>query len=208
MVRIIKTSYHGRILDSTARVEENGGAFIATWDRRVTSPQRPLPSFLETTMIQKSRLYQSSVNSPLAFLLRRHSFEPNEANAIDYRKGEGHWLQGHVDDQKQSKEPICNLSLSGDAIMSFRNQAPCRNLCVPEKRSLLKRRCLQVMTGKARYDYSHEIAHEDLLSERRVSVTMRQSPLTAASVCGLPSVGGTSSNRSQSMREMLCIGRK
>ena len=27
------------------------------------------------------------------------SFEPNEANAIDYFKAEGHWLKAHVDDR-------------------------------------------------------------------------------------------------------------
>ena len=27
------------------------------------------------------------------------NFEPNEANAIEYRKASGHWLKPHVDDR-------------------------------------------------------------------------------------------------------------
>jgi alkylated DNA repair dioxygenase AlkB len=111
---------------------------------------------------------------------------PNEANAIDYRRKQGHWLQAHVDDRRLSKEPIANLSLVGDCYMTYCNQAMHRNTAVKEKRVLLKRGTLQVLTGKARYDFSHAIANTDLLSDRRVSVTMRESPLTASS--SIPSV--------------------
>jgi hypothetical protein len=52
---------------------------------------------------------------------------------------------------------------------------------VKEKRVLLKRGTLQVLTGNAGYDFSHAIANSDLLSDRRVSVTMRESPSTVAS---------------------------
>jgi alkylated DNA repair dioxygenase AlkB len=58
--------------------------------------------------------------------------------------------------------------------MTFRNE----RIPGEEKRVLLRRRTLQVLTGKARYDYSHGICNEDLLSDRRVSITMRESPLT------------------------------
>jgi hypothetical protein len=74
--------------------------------------------------------------------------------------------------------PSYSLSLAGDCYMTFRNQAMHRNLAVPEQRVLLKRRCLQVLTGKARYDFSHGISNPDLRSDRRVSITMRESPLT------------------------------
>ena len=35
------------------------------------------------------------------------------------------------------------------------------------------------MTGRARYDFSHGISTSDIVSDRRVSVTMRESPLSA-----------------------------
>lgn len=45
-------------------------------------------------------------------------------------------------------------------------------------RVLLPARSLQVLTKDARYRYTHGIAMDDVLDERRVSVTFRQSPLT------------------------------
>lgn len=38
----------------------------------------------------------------------------------------------------------------------------------------LPRRSLSIQTGQCRYDYTHAIANEDLLSERRVSITFRE----------------------------------
>ena len=140
-------------------------------DRRVDSPEHPLPDVLSKIIFPKIK----RLNLPAT-----QNFCPNEANAIDYRRKEGHWLKAHVDDRKLSKEAILNLSLVGDCYMTFRNVSKHRNLAVSEQRVLLKRRCLQVLTGKARYDFSHGIANVDLLSDRRVSVTMRESPLTTS----------------------------
>ena len=136
-------------------------------DRRVDAAQCPLPDCIHNILLPK-----------LQNLLPMQGCFPNEANAIDYRRKQGHWLKSHVDDRSLSKEPIANLSLAGDCYMTFTNQAPHRNLAVQSKRVLLKNRCLQILTGKSRYDFSHGIANEDLLSDRRVSITMRESPLT------------------------------
>jgi hypothetical protein len=38
----------------------------------------------------------------------------------------------------------------------------------------LPRRCLQLVTGKARYDYKHRINECDILDAKRISVTFRQ----------------------------------
>ena len=51
-------------------------------------------------------------------------FKPNEANAIDYHKHQGHWLKAHVDDRLAltggkhclSRMPLCHLH--GAVIMS------------------------------------------------------------------------------------------
>ena len=146
-------------------------------DRRVDAPEHPLPSVLRDIVFPKLKGAFKAL--PMARATTKN-FVPNEANAIDYRRKKGHWLKGHVDDRKLSKEPIANLSLVGDCYMTFRNVARHRNLAVPEQRVLLKRRCLQVLTGKARYDFSHGIANADLLSDQRVSITMRESPQTVA----------------------------
>lgn len=136
-------------------------------DKRVTAAERPLPDFVQSLILPK-----------LAALAPMAGIHPNEANAIDYRRDMGHYLKSHVDDRQLSKEPIANLSLAGDCYMTFTNVSPRRNTSVMQSKVLLKRRTLQILTGAARYDYSHGIEHSDLLSARRVSVTMRESPLT------------------------------
>jgi alkylated DNA repair dioxygenase AlkB len=147
-------------------------------DRRVDSPQHPLPQEVQSFIQTKLSKVKDSLKSRNPHW---KDFQPNEANAIDYRRREKHWLKAHVDDRQLSKEPIANLSLAGDCIMTFRNQkrTPTKKQQQPEERRiLLKRGTLQLLTGKARYDYSHEISNNDLLSDRRVSITMRESPLT------------------------------
>ena len=136
-------------------------------DRMVSAPENPLPSFVRQILMPRMKGLK-----PMAGCV------PNEANAIDYRRKMGHSLIAHVDDRQLSKEPIANLSLVGDCIMTFRNVAQHRNAAIPVARVVLPRRCLQVLTGKARYDFSHAIQNGDLLADRRVSLTMRESPLT------------------------------
>ena len=141
-------------------------------DRRVDALENPLPDILQQIVLPKlKRLFFQKGKT-------KNTTIPNEANSIDYRRKQGHWLQDHVDDRKLSKEVIFNLSLIGDCYMTFKNIAKHRNIAVPKQRVLLKRRCLQIITGKSRYDFTHGITNSDLLSDRRISITMRESPLT------------------------------
>jgi alkylated DNA repair dioxygenase AlkB len=145
--------------------------------RAVGAAERPLPSFITQFLLPKLR-----------HLHPMKGCVPNEANAIDYHRKHGDYLVAHVDDRQLSREPIANLSLAGDCYMTFTNVAPKRNTAVVKQRVLLKRRCLQILTGLARYDFSHGIEHCDLLSERRVSLTMRESPLTRTVATGIASL--------------------
>ena len=52
------------------------------------------------------------------------SFRPNEANAIDYRRSEGHFLGANCDDRQMSGEVLCNLCLAGDAVMTYVRDRP------------------------------------------------------------------------------------
>jgi alkylated DNA repair dioxygenase AlkB len=177
-------------------------------DRRVDSPEHPLPSILMETIVHHDRWHRlscwwenkknnrviipttlcsssSSLTSPTVLC-------PNEANAIDYRKSRGDWLQAHVDDRKLSKEPIANLSLAGPCFMTYRRTGTAKTTpsstaaaaaAAVSTRDVsykvwLPPRCLQILTGPARYNYTHEIAPLDLPAERRVSLTLRESPLT------------------------------
>ena len=144
--------------------------------RRVDAPQHPLPSFIQNIIMPK-----------LLSLLTMKGCVPNESNAIDYRKRDMHYLKAHVDDRQLSKESIANLSLAGDCIMTFRNVRLKQNDAQnngPVK-VLLKRRTLQILSGKARYDFSHGIEYDDILSARRISLTMRESPLTKTTAINL-----------------------
>jgi hypothetical protein len=48
-------------------------------------------------------------------------FSPDEANAIDYRRGV-HELQPHVDDRQLATDVICNLCLVGRVVMTFQKE--------------------------------------------------------------------------------------
>jgi alkylated DNA repair protein alkB family protein 4 len=139
------------------------GAHCTQFGLKSNQSKAPLPHFVTNILLDK-----------LNGLICMQGILPNEANALDYLQDKGHYLKAHVDDRKLAHEPIANISLVGDCFMTFTNIAPLRNTAIAYKRVLLKRRCLQVMTGKARYDFTHAIENADLLSQRRVSVTMRR----------------------------------
>jgi alkylated DNA repair dioxygenase AlkB len=152
----------------------NGKHFGKRWgvhcslrDRKVYKPENPLPPCVQRVINRVKTL------APMKNCI------PNEANAIDYRRSNGDYLKSHVDDRQLSKEPIANLSLAGDCIMTFRLEREKMKAVLPEMANVtLRRRTLQILTQRARYDYSHGIANEDLLSDRRISITMRESPIT------------------------------
>jgi alkylated DNA repair dioxygenase AlkB len=161
----------------------NGSARGKRWgvhcqlkNRCVTPAEHELPEFIRMILLPRLRALNSMISGGTLVV-------PNEANAIDYRTSQGHWLKPHVDDRHLSKEPIANLSLAGDCIMTYTSVSAAA-AAAPQKqptyRVWLRRRTLQVLTGKARYAYSHGIRNADLLSDRRVSITLRESPITAA----------------------------
>ena len=150
--------------------------------RQVLPEERSLPKFYFDYILPK--LHQLfDVNNKMSTIIK--GYNPNEMNAIDYYKSLGHSLSAHVDDRHLSKEIIVNVSLAGDCYMTFtpveKPRASSSSFPPQEPiRVLLPRRCLQILTGPARYQYTHAIDHNDLLHERRVSLTLRESPITAA----------------------------
>ena len=118
-------------------------------------------------------------------------FQPNECNAIDYRRDRGHVLQAHCDDRRMSSDIIVNLSLCGDAVMEYTldgaRKGKARAAGRPRDGSAeskdayrvhLPRRSLQVQAGACRFDFMHGIANADLPA-RRLSVTFRHTLLPA-----------------------------
>lgn len=47
------------------------------------------------------------------------AFGPNDVNAIEYKRDNGHFLSAHIDDRRKHTEPIANLSLAGDCYMEY-----------------------------------------------------------------------------------------
>jgi len=157
----------------------NGSYRVQKWGmitdlsaRKVRPPdpsrgESPLPSFLGDII---RRLYLEG--HPWSSLL--NGFQPNESNANDYRKARGDRLVAHFDDRQLSGEMLVTISLAGDCVMTF---TP--GVARSAVRVRIPRRTLQVVTATARYGYTHGIANDDLLTERRVAVVLRQAKVTA-----------------------------
>ena len=127
---------------------------------------------------------------PRAASLVVATFAPNEANAIDYRRALGMELEAHCDDRQMSSGVLVNLSLLGDCVMTYAPDARSKRKTPVESRGavdvFLPRRSLQVQSGSTRYDFSHAIRNDNLLTDRRGSVTFRDSapPATRIKVRG------------------------
>lgn len=155
----------------------NGPGYRKAWgvrtdlrERCFRPPEREMPGIL-LPVIARMRT--------VAGVEAMRCFRPNEANAIDYRRREGHFLGPHCDDRQLSGKVLCNLCLAGDAIMTYlRDKAGGRGGRARALRESydahLPRRALQIQSGTVRYDYQHSIPNGQLLSDRRVSITFRQ----------------------------------
>jgi len=106
-------------------------------------------------------------------------WDPNHVNAIEYVRERGHYLRAHVDDRELSGDIIVNVSLLGACTMTYTPLGGGKSAVHAQPvRVSLPRRCVQVQSGAARYGWTHEIAGSDLEEARRVSLTLRESPLT------------------------------
>lgn len=95
-------------------------------------------------------------------------FSPNECNANSYQRCRKDYLAAHYDDRELSGPVLMNLSLGGVASMCYSKTGE-KDVMVE-----LPRRSLQLVTGDARYRWTHSIPASSILDERRVSITWRQ----------------------------------
>ncbi len=106
--------------------------------------------------------------------LNGHGDVPDQVIANEYLPGQG--ISAHVDCVPCFSEQIASLSLLSGCEMVFRNVKSQENISV-----ILEPRSLLVMSGAARYEWTHEIpsrrtdivAGEKRPRERRVSLTFR-----------------------------------
>ena len=153
------------------------GVVMNLAERTVMEARVPFPAWLDGLVLR--------IRQCIPFLA---DFAPNEANAISYDRARGDFLRAHVDERHLSGDVIVNVSLLGACSMLYapmeqsrtrsraaRSDAPAQDGAIKVH---LPRRCLQVQSGKARYEFSHAIRNEDLEEPRRVSITFRESKLT------------------------------
>eukprot|EP00931_Biecheleriopsis_adriatica_P109856 TRINITY_DN84123_c0_g1_i1.p1 TRINITY_DN84123_c0_g1~~TRINITY_DN84123_c0_g1_i1.p1 ORF type:complete len:286 (-),score=44.37 TRINITY_DN84123_c0_g1_i1:56-850(-) len=161
----------------------NGPSYRKHWgvetDLRLRTFSPPKHNMPELFRPLAERIRQVTTASSKDVVILKQ-FHPNEANAIDYRRDEGHHLLPHCDDRQLSGTILCNLCLCGDAVMTYREdnkrRKRRRGACADEPATYdvrLPRRSLQIQSGRVRYDFQHSIARSGLLSPRRVSITFR-----------------------------------
>lgn len=144
---------------------------------RVNDPksgEMPIPDFLANFPKRLAHIISTSSLDFIPQTLR--SFKANECNANSYLQDAGHYLTAHFDDRSLSGPVLMNLSLGCDSYMTYHAGDGV------EHNVFLPRNCLQLVTGKARYDYQHSLKAESVLGARRVSVTWRQAGLAKGGV--------------------------
>ena len=115
------------------------------------------------------------------------NWRPNEGNANSYVRERGDHLRQHFDDRAFSGRIIASVTLLGNSVLSLK-EYPRSTLgpdidagrvvqASPTRRVPLPSLCLQLLTGDARYNYTHECGVDDLLDPRRVSVVFRQAKM-------------------------------
>ena len=139
--------------------------------RRVGPARHAVPSWAQGLARRMRRLGRSLAGSPLECMAQ---FRPNDCNAIEYLRAEGHWLKAHSDDRHLSGDVLVTLSLAGDCNMEFEVTGGGGGRSREGSFVPLPRRSLLVQAGGARYTHTHGIPNRCLASPRRVSVTFRE----------------------------------
>jgi alkylated DNA repair protein alkB family protein 4 len=176
--------------------EQRYGMDHDLWSRSVRAPVRPMPSFVNRLLVPR---FYSQIR-----MLRNLRFSPNEGNAIEYRRGRSWLESHVDDRAKHrevitnlslagdccmtftplgrstaplsaARTPMPMPPPSASSFVTAGSSDGSRSIPLGhEVKVLLRRRTLLVMTGDARYRYAHGIQREDVLSDRRVSFTLRE----------------------------------
>ena len=132
--------------------------------------ERDIPPYL-IPYIERIKEFIENWSKKFKMPMVLNTFRPNECNANSYLKSENHSLTAHYDDRFLSGPILMNLSLVGRSIMTYtkgNSEAVHDTIKVN-----LPRRCLQLVTGDARYKYMHRINAEDVMDMKRMSITWR-----------------------------------
>ena len=153
----------------------NWGAKV-DYTGRKASECNNTPGFLEP-IIKKLR----DPKAPWASVLR--DWIPNEGNITNFIKSRGDRLRDHYDDRLLSGPVIVSIGLLGSGTLTFKSfprSASQQEIDVGSVSSnssfdsYLPEFSLQLLFGKARYEYTHGLENRNLHSERRMSLVLRQ----------------------------------
>ncbi|MGH8480656.1 MAG: alpha-ketoglutarate-dependent dioxygenase AlkB [Gammaproteobacteria bacterium] len=155
------------LTDLKRRVQHYGWRY-GYKDRKVTADMRlgPLPRWADEIA---ERLFSQGFVS----------LRPDQVIVNEYMANQG--ISRHVDCPACFEDGVAMISLLESWEMVFRPRNGNRKVAV-----LLERRSLAVMTGKSRYEWSHEIPARNaepggLRRERRISITFRRVRIDASS---------------------------
>jgi alkylated DNA repair dioxygenase AlkB len=192
------SSFNGHCMSKSFGVKTQfGPAYVEERIVRKNDPSKgefDIPDYLHLYPTRLRHIVNCSEKRNLPAALR--TFRPNECNANSYLKAENHNLTPHFDDRHLSGPVLMNLSLGGHCRMTYTkyhgegvlNPGASHDTVVVD----LPPRCLQLVTGDARYKYTHAIKKDDILSNRRLSITWRQAaPANGGLIRGLIPNGAT-----------------
>lgn len=151
----------------------------------ISKGEYDIPYYLHPLMERLQHLIHSRKDLPVD----TRNFVPNECNANSYLKIKGHYLKPHFDDRALSGPLLVNLSLLGRCRMTYTKPQTSVSVSVH-----LPRRCIQLISGAARWDFMHSIKLEDVFDARRVSITWRHSGSKATGIQPLPKIQSASAH--------------
>jgi alkylated DNA repair protein alkB family protein 8 len=149
-----------------------------------------VPDIFHSVLLHDNEYYKKSdtyMNKIRPMFTKKSISEPNLTNKSPeetifnqftvnlYKPGNG--IPPHVDSHAPFLEPVVSLSLLSSVVITFKNLSG-----EEEKHVVLPARCLMVMTGEARYNWTHCIANRKMdrvdskgtvFRELRVSLTYR-----------------------------------
>jgi hypothetical protein len=140
--------------------------------RNVVENDEPdLPEYFNFIINRVMKVLKYNVHLPKETKNELSDFVITECNCNSYIKSEKHHVTYHFDDRGLSGKALINISLLSAGSMRYKNNDNGDDIIVD-----LPRRTLQIVSGNSRFSFKHAIFAEDIVDEKRMSLTFR-SPL-------------------------------
>jgi alkylated DNA repair protein alkB family protein 8 len=94
-------------------------------------------------------------------------YQPDSQLNNLYEKDKGHYIYLHTDNRGMFGDTVVSISLLGNCNLVMQNALEVVYVPFP-------RRSLLLMTREARYEWKHGIPNEELMDNKRISITFRE----------------------------------